>query len=129
MRKDRKRRVLTTYSADFLQTVAHRQPGQIESGPVVEIKVWPQVTAVLGASLPRDAMVVALTRLRDQLTNNLARYKPRRDPEDPDLFDYVLYVVDRDSGWHTLRFSVNDCMATDHLIVMAVSHKKGKVRF
>ena len=95
---------------------------------MLEIRVFPEVSIGLGNYLPRECMNVVLMRLRDQLKNNLARYKSRRDPEDEALFDYVLHAFDGEF-WHTLRFSVDDCMATDHLFVVAVGHQKGKVRF
>jgi hypothetical protein len=78
--------------------------------------------------LQRDALVVVLNRLYDRLTNHADRYRGRRDPDDPDLFDYVLYLGDG-TNWHTLRFSVDDRQATGYLFVVAVSHQHGKVRF
>jgi len=44
-----------------------------------------------------------------------------------DLFDYALYLADGE-GWHTLRFSVDDRQATGYLLVLAVSHRVGKIR-
>jgi hypothetical protein len=86
----------------------------------------PPVSAALGQVLrDRESLLTVLNRLYDQLANHTDRYRNRRDPEDSDLFDYVLYVFDGVS-WHTLRFSVDDRQATGFLFVVAVSHRLGK---
>ena len=88
----------------------------------------PPVSAVLGQIIrDRETLVAVLNRLYDQLENHAADYRSRRDPEDPDLFDYVLHLFDGDN-WHTLRFSVDDRQAAGYLFVLAVSHKPGKSR-
>jgi hypothetical protein len=96
---------------------------------VFHIVVMPPVSLALGEFLPnREALLKVLNRLYDQMENNAARYRSRRDPEDPDLFDYVLYLADGNDAWHTFRFSVDDRQATGYLFVVGVSHRPGKVR-
>lgn len=92
---------------------------------MLHVVVMPLVSTTLGEILARDQLVAVLNRLYDQLTNYIDRYRGRRDPEDQDLFDYVLYLFDGDN-WHTFRFSVDDRQATDYLFVLAVSHQLGK---
>ena len=90
--------------------------------------VVPPVSAALGRFIrEREALLKILNRLYDQLENDAARYRSRRDLEDSDLFDYVVNHFDGEN-WHTLRFSVDDRQATDYLIVVALSHKPGKFR-
>ena len=91
------------------------------------IVVMPPVSAALGRALSdRDSLILALNRLYDQLENNYDRFRPRRDPEDEALFEYVLQLFDG-REWHTLRFSVDDCQATDLLFVVGVSYRRGKL--
>ena len=91
------------------------------------VTVMKEVSEALGGfHLPRESLLAVLTRLRDQLENHYDHYRGRRDPEDPDLFDYVLYLAEADGTWHTLRLSVDDVMATGYLFVVAVSHRTGK---
>jgi len=96
---------------------------------VSHIIVMKPVSAALGSIFrDRQPLIAVLNRLYDQLGNHSDRWRQRRDPEDEDLFDYLLYTFDG-NGWHTLRFSVDDRQATGYLIVVAVSHKYGKVGF
>jgi hypothetical protein len=90
----------------------------------------PLVSATLGNILAsrREPLLAVLNRLYDQLGNHADRYRSRRDPNDPDLFDYVLYLADDQNDWHTFRFSVDDRQATGFLFVVAVSHRQGKLR-
>jgi hypothetical protein len=89
---------------------------------VMHVVVDPKISKRLGELIAnnREVLLMVLNRLHDQLGNHAERYRGRRDPEDPDLFDYVhaLYV---DGKWYRFRFSVNDAKATDHLFVEAVS--------
>lgn len=88
-----------------------------------QVHILPEVSVVLGTYLGREAMLAVLTRLRDELENNAARYRPNRDPKDPDcLFDYPLKLWDG-SRWHRFRFSVNDTTAAGRLFVEAVTHQ------
>jgi hypothetical protein len=90
--------------------------------------VMPLVSAALGRLISeREALLKILNRLYDQLENDAARYRSRRDLNDPDLFDYVVNHFDGEA-WHTLRFSVDDRQATNYLIVVALSYKPGKFR-
>jgi hypothetical protein len=86
----------------------------------------PAVSEELGRNLGRSAMVVALTRLREELQDRLDRYRPRRAPEDETLFDYVLTLADDENNWHTLPFTVDDTTAPDRLLVVALTHRPGK---
>jgi hypothetical protein len=79
------------------------------------------VSNALGDILPRGPMLRVLNRLYDQLENHYDRYQNRRDPEDVDLFDYVIHFHDGEI-WHTLRFSVNDREAQGFAFVEGVSH-------
>ena len=91
------------------------------------VVVMPLVSQTLGQlSLSRQALLAVLNRLYSQLENHADRYRGHRDPEDPDLFDYALYLVE-DGNWHTFRFSVDDRQATGYLFVVAISHKPGKI--
>jgi len=94
------------------------------------VKVMPEVSRRLGEILPRarGSLLAVLNRLYEQLENHADRYRNRRDPEDPDLFDYVLCLFDGEN-WHTFRFSVDDRQATGLLFVVAVGHRPGKVHF
>jgi hypothetical protein len=47
--------------------------------------------------------------------------------EDERLFDYAVCFFDGEN-WRTFRFSVDDCTAQDHPIVVAVSHRLGRIR-
>lgn len=88
----------------------------------------PLVSAGLGDFLPRRGPLLrVLNRLYEQLGNNADHYRARRDPEDPDLFDYVLNLADEDANWSTFRFSVDDRQATGYLFVVAVARSPGKV--
>lgn len=84
--------------------------------------VPPQISRRIHELIPnnRESLLTMLNQLYHQLENHADRYRGQRDPEDPDLFDYVqtLYI---DNRWRVFRFSVNDTMATDHLFVEAVS--------
>ncbi len=86
------------------------------------------VHALGGFGLRRESLVVVLCRLREQLENRYDFYRNRRDPQDQDLFDYILFLAEADGRWHTLRFSVDDRQATGYLFVVAVSHQAGKAR-
>jgi hypothetical protein len=95
---------------------------------VIHVVVMPLVSAALGQILlGREPLLAVLNRLYDQMTNHADRYRGRRDPDDPDLFDYALYLFDGEN-WHTFRFSVDDRQATGYLFVVAVSHRPGKAR-
>lgn len=89
------------------------------------VVVMPLVSAALGNWLERQSLILVLNRVYGQLGFHADHYRNRRDPEDPDLFDYVLHFCDGDS-WHTFRFSVDDRQATGYLFVVAVSHRPGK---
>ena len=92
------------------------------------IVVMPAVSAALGRMLPeRGPLLAVLDRLYDQLENHADHYRTRRDPEDADLFDYVLNLFDGEN-WQTFRFSVDDRQATGYLVVVAVSRRAGKRR-
>jgi hypothetical protein len=85
--------------------------------------IAPLVSRQLGQLLgnERAALLRVLNRLHHELGNHSARYRGRRDPEDPDhLFDYAIgmYLGGR---FRVFRFSVNDTMADDRLFVEAVS--------
>jgi len=83
------------------------------------------VSAALGEFVPdRGPLLKVLNRLYDQLENNTGRYRGRRNPQDQNLFDYVVHFHDG-KRWQTLRFSVDDCLATDYLVVVAVDHQFG----
>jgi hypothetical protein len=94
---------------------------------VLHVVVMPPVSSALrGMPIGRDALVKTLNRLYDQLGRNADHYRSRRDPDDPDLFDYVVHLFDG-ASWHTFRFSVDDRQANDgYLFVVAVSHRMGK---
>jgi hypothetical protein len=88
---------------------------------VFHVIVSPQVSRALGQLVAdRTALLRILTRLRDQLETNPAPYRGQRDPDDPDLFEYVHYLY-IGGQWFTFRFSVNDARATEYLFVEAVS--------
>ena len=89
------------------------------------VVVAQQVSKTLGAILSRGSLLVVLNRLYDQLENHADNYRSRRDPDDPDFFDYVLQHHDG-LRWHTLRFSVDDRQATGYLFVTSVRHRPGK---
>ena len=94
------------------------------------VVVSQRVSTVLGQFLHnRELLLAVLNRLYEQLGEHAERYRSRRDPGDPDLFDYVLCLADQDKNWHTLRFSVDDRQATGYLFVNAVSYRIGKARF
>jgi hypothetical protein len=96
---------------------------------VHHVIVMPVVSEFLGKiGLSRRLLLAVLNRVYDQLENHAVSYQSRRDPKDENLFDYVVCVGDDDS-WHTLRFSVDDHLAQGHLFVVAVSHRRGKLRF
>ena len=82
----------------------------------------PTISRKLHELIPnnREAVLKVLNRLYDQLENHANRYRGQRDPEDPDLFDYV-HAIYFEGRWRTFRFSVNDAMATDRLFIEAVS--------
>lgn len=81
------------------------------------------VSIFLGSlGLPREMLISVLSCCYDNLPNNYERWRGRRDPEDPDLFEYVLRLYDG-TNWHIFRFSVNDTRATGFLFVEAVSHE------
>jgi hypothetical protein len=94
---------------------------------VFHVVVMPPVSAALGEALrgERDPLLKVLNCLYGHLESHADRYRNRRDPEDPDLFDYVLNLFDGED-WHTFRFSVDDRQATDYLFVVAVSHRPGR---
>jgi hypothetical protein len=80
---------------------------------MLHVVVMPIISQVLGEVLKdRNRILKVFNRLYDQLENYADRYRNRRDPDDPDLFDYVLHLADGDN-WHTFRFSVDDRQATD----------------
>jgi hypothetical protein len=100
-----------------------------ESVAMFHVIVMPLVSAALGRFLrgEREPLRVVLNRLYDQLESHADRYKNRRDPEDPDLFDYDLNLFDGEK-WQTLRFSVDDRQATGYLFVVGFAHELGKSR-
>jgi hypothetical protein len=94
------------------------------------VVVMPLVSAALGRFCQgkRDPLLAVLNRLYDQLENHANRYRGRRNAQRPDdYFDYLVNLFDEE-GWHTLRFTVDDRQAADHLFVDGVSHRSGRFR-
>jgi hypothetical protein len=50
--------------------------------------------------------------VRDQLENHYNKHRGNRDPQDANLFDYIIRAVDSEGNCHTLRFSIDDSIAT-----------------
>jgi hypothetical protein len=94
---------------------------------VFHVVVMPPVSKALGEFLSsqRLALLAILNRLYSELTDHADRYRRHRDAEDPDLFNYDVYLFDG-SNWHSFRFSVDDRQATGFLFVVAVRHRLGK---
>ncbi len=93
------------------------------------VVVDPDVSAALGSFLGgnRLRIIAVLQRMRHSLENNADRWRGQRYPDDPDYFDYPLYLPENDYNWHTFRFSVNDRQAPGYLFVDSVSHTLGAV--
>jgi hypothetical protein len=85
--------------------------------------VFPPVMRLVGqCGLGREATLWLWNRLFDQLENHADRYRSERVPEDTDLFQYPLLVLDGE-WWHYFYFSVDDRQApAGPLLVIAVSH-------
>ena len=96
---------------------------------MLHLVVMPPVSAAIGQLIQhREQLLAVLNRLYDQMENYAARYRGRRDPQDTDLFDYVVNFFDG-NGWHTLRFSIDDRQARDGLLfAVGVSHRAGRFR-
>jgi len=84
------------------------------------------VVAFIGAcGLSRQATVRLYAKLHHELSNEAARFRLMRHPEEPDLYFHYRITLASGDHWHQFDFAVNDTTAPDSLFVEAVSHTAG----
>lgn len=76
--------------------------------------------------LSRTGLIRLLAALHDELTNNAARHRQRRSPNDPDLFIFRHTVADG-GYWYTCEFAVNDVKANGYLFVEALRYRSDPI--
>jgi hypothetical protein len=91
------------------------------------LKIHGEISNAIGKILrgERELVNAVINFLRDQLENHYDLYRMRRDPEDPALFDFYIRAIDSEYTLHTMRFSVDDSLASGYLFIAAVSDRHG----
>src|SRR5260370_4635822 len=106
---------------------AHSSSDELGVLSVREILIWERVHNILWQTLDPILYDKVIDRLFDQLLNHLDRWKSKRHPEDTDtIFIYRVHVA-TDEDWLTFDFHVCDTISPNHLFVMDVIRRPGKV--
>ncbi len=92
-----------------------------------EVFIWERVHNILWQTLDPIPYDKVVDRLYDRLLNQLEHWQPKRHPEDDTIFFYTVYVASGED-WHSFEFHVCDTISPNHLFVMDVIHRPGKVR-
>jgi hypothetical protein len=82
--------------------------------------VPPEMSRAIGAfGLDRNALVMVLNRLYQELEDRADDYRQHRDPAYPDLYFWFELTVWQQGHPRGFRFTLDDARAPDHLFLVA----------